>query len=613
LVRNWITTNFARCPEPPFRLNCEELTGQTNREQRQLRQRRFQDVFIGDEVDLASGIDLLSVTTTMEAGVDIGSLRVIGLANMPPVRFNYQQRVGRAGRRGSGMSTALTLCRGRSHDDYYFERPRLITAEPPPKPYVDVSRPEIAKRVVSKEVLRRAFDRILLPYSGDNVHGEFGKVHEWNTHRPIVENWIDTNSAVIVEVCRAILRRTMLDSDQERANMQDFVQNHLLAEIDAIAAVTPPHLGLSERLASRGLLPMFGFPTRVRNLYHDDPFARVQDESGVIDRTIDIAISQFAPGAQTVKDDKLHTAVGIVDIRPRAGWNGNTSAPDPLGQSVRVGICRRCQALVEAPATTGGCPFCSAARSQDGYRIVDLSEPPGFCAWWPIQVEFSGGFEFTPRALRARLGGDPGNPALCRNSSISRGQATVYRINDNDGQDFVFEKERGSNVWFCQDAVDQALRDVPRSQAAPPRPIADTSTQPLTRSLAAISRTDILTVGITSVPVGICLNPAIAEARAAWYSFGFMLRRAAAVRMDINESELDLAFSRSLMLQAPSHRPQRRFSSPIVLRMELVTVHIWAIPRGLKIYYCLFSAGPALPQTNPSTTLWSIRSTMKAV
>ena len=122
------------------RMAVEELTGQTGRELGQRRQALFQDIFVAGEPELPNGIDILSVTTTMEAGVDIGALLAVLLGNMPPQRHNYQQRVGRAGRRGDPLSVALTVCRDRTHDGYYFEHAADMTAAAPPEPYLTTDR-----------------------------------------------------------------------------------------------------------------------------------------------------------------------------------------------------------------------------------------------------------------------------------------------------------------------------------------------------------------------------------------------------------------------------------------------------------------------------------------
>src|SRR5690606_25339049 len=80
--------------------------------------------------------------------------------------------------------------------------------------------------------------------------------------------------------------------------------------------------GLGHALAELGLLPMYGMPTRTRNLYLG--FA---DEDGVlnpitIDRDLDIAIYEFSPGNIIVRDKHEHIPVGFTpDIYLPAGGN----------------------------------------------------------------------------------------------------------------------------------------------------------------------------------------------------------------------------------------------------------------------------------------------------
>jgi hypothetical protein len=371
----------------------------------------------------AGDLNLLSCSTTMEMGIDIGGIAQVAMNNVPPHPANYLQRAGRAGRRREARSLVMTLCKSNPLDQSVFGNSRWAFDTPLPVPRVSLDSPVIVQRHVHSLLLSRFLAENLAGQDQEQTKLTAGlfllgesplaeRYAVWCRHateqrdRKLVaglkqlichsvfegmdlNHLLDQAAVELDEIARTWRLEWANLEAEENEIRQSAGQNGIALRAVAIHKARLEGEYLLRELCSRGYLPAYGFPThiaafdnltfgRVRQLAHhadqgreDNRFRRRE----LANRDLATALREYAPGAEIVMDGLVYRSAGVT-----LNWH---IPADQTGvkeiQDIRFAWrCRHCGASGSSSSLDGarGCNACSALI--DPADIREFLKPAGF-------------------------------------------------------------------------------------------------------------------------------------------------------------------------------------------------------------------------------------------
>jgi DEAD/DEAH box helicase domain-containing protein len=365
-------------------------------------------------------INLMSCSTTMEMGVDIGGLTGVAMNNVPPHPANFLQRAGRAGRRGETAAFSFTLCKATPHGEAVFRNPLWPFVTRLAMPRVEMRSAPIVQRHINALALagflrERAPERIHQLHTG----WFFEAVGESSAPCDRFREWCQdgaNRTGFLTEGVQALIRRSVLEgtaptellnrvaasaesvAERWRRELQALLdqQDAVKTQIGDSKAEVAIRIQLDRlrgeyllgELATLGFLPGYGFPTNVVPFVTttlEDVERRQREErkerednrswrSGYPSRNLAIAIRDYAPGTDTVLDQRVYRSEGVT-----LNWHlpANAEGASEI-QSLRyVWQCRTCGGGGTRSIWPERCPHCGES-SDDQLKRHRFLQPAGF-------------------------------------------------------------------------------------------------------------------------------------------------------------------------------------------------------------------------------------------